>query len=119
MTYNIVDGIDETFNMTQHPDLDVGDVSSIQQNTCPSTYMHRDDAFQTDKFVELLLQDNTGQIIFTTILENDDAGNNTDISGYDGTAWDFQMIVAEDGTSRNGGQINNDKTTYFFYLDLE
>jgi len=121
MTYNDVDGIDETFNMTQHPTFDIGDVNTITTDTCPSTYLHMSDLFQEDKWSQILLEDEDGDIIFTTIIENDDEANNTDIQGYKDIAFtpDFQLIVAEDGTSRNGGTINTDTTPYYFYLDLE
>ena len=119
MTWNDVDGINETFNMTSHPAVDIGDVVTILENTCPSTYTHVSDAFQTDKFVELLLSDQDGRLIFTTIIENDDTANNTDPTGYNDVTHDFQMLVAEDGTSRTGGQINTATTTYYFYVDLE
>jgi len=118
MTFNDVDGIDETFNMTTHPELDVGEFT-ITENTCPSTYTHVSDAFQTSDFVELLLQDVNGDLIFTTIIENKDVGDNTDVTGYDGNTHDFQMLVAEDGTSRVGGELNQGTTTYYFYVDLE
>jgi hypothetical protein len=119
MVYNDVDGINETFNMTQHPTLDVGDVKTITQNTCPSTYTHMSDNFQTDKFVELLLTDQEGRLVFTTVIENDDTANNSDIVGFDNAAHDFQLLVAEDGTSRVGGQINTLTTTYYFYVDIQ
>ncbi len=118
MTFNDVDGIDETFNMTTHAAFDVGEYS-ILTNTCPSTFTHVSDVWQETNFVEVLLQDSTGQLIFTTIIENDEEGNNADPTGYDGATHDFQMLVAEDGTSRSGGVRNTATTTYYFYLDLE
>lgn len=129
MTANVVDGIDETFNMTRHHEFSIGDVNTIDNSTCPSTFMHMNDEFQEDKWQEVLLQDQTnGYLIFTAIIENDDYGmgnsNDTDIQGFKGSAAftpDFQMIVAEDGTSKNSGtgEINVLTTTYYFYLDLE
>ena len=120
MTYNVDDGINETFNMTTHPTFDIGDVVTITQNTCPSTFMHINDVFQTDKFSEVLLGDSAGRLIFTAILENDDAGNNTDITGFNPSLTpDFQLIVAEDGTSRPGGSINTAPIVYYFYIDIE
>jgi hypothetical protein len=118
MTWNDVDGLDETFNLTTNPQFDVGEFT-IQPNTCPTTYTHVNDDFQTDKYAELLLQDDAGQIIFTTIIENDDNANNTDPIGYNTVSHDFQMLVAEDGTSRSGGVRNQAITTYWFYLDLQ
>ncbi len=123
MTWNDVDGINETFNMTTHEAIDVGDVVTILTDTCPSTFMHMSDVFQEDKWSEVLLQDDQGMLIYTAIIENDDEANNTDIQGFKSLPAsfdpDFQMIVAEDGTSRTGGQINTATTTYYFYVDLE
>lgn len=122
MTWNDKDGINETFNMTRHHAIDVGDVVTILNSSCPSTFMHQNDLFQEDKWQEVLLQDEQGLLIFTSIIENDDEANNADVQGFKGSAAftpDFQMIVAEDGTGRSGGQINTDKTTYYFYVDLE
>ncbi len=119
MTFNDVDGIDETFNMTTHPRFDVGEFT-IADNSCPSTFTHVNDQFQETRFVEILLQDATGQLIFTTIIENKDEGINDDVVGYNGVTHDFQLLVAEDGTSRDGtGNRNQATTTYYFYLDLE
>ncbi|MFH2020360.1 MAG: hypothetical protein ABIJ34_03035 [archaeon] len=121
MTYNDVDGLDETFNMTRHEAIDIGDVVTILNSTCPSTFMHQNDTFQETRFSEVLLEDDQGRIVFTTIIENKDNSNNTDIQGFKGSPFtpDFQMIVAEDGTSRTGGQINRVFTPYYFYIDLE
>jgi hypothetical protein len=121
ITYNDVDGIDETFNETSHIPFDVGD-QTIFQDTCWRTYTYMNDAYQTDKFLEVLLSDPDGRLIFTTLIENDDNSNNTDIVGYNGQTHDFQMLVAEDGTSRVGGfggPINLATTRYYFYVDLQ
>ncbi|MBN2368115.1 hypothetical protein JXC34_03775 [Candidatus Woesearchaeota archaeon] len=124
MTWNNVDGINETFNSsTEHEAFDIGDVNTIGSGAenCPHTYMHMNDAYQEDKFLEVLLQDEDDRIIYVGIIENDDDANNTDIQGYTGYQFtpDFQMLVAEDGTSRSAGTINTDTTTYYFYLDIE
>ncbi|MBU0756680.1 MAG: hypothetical protein KKF44_01325 [Nanoarchaeota archaeon] len=115
MTWNDVDGINETFNYTTHPEFSVG-TYNISANTCPSTYTYMNDNKQTDKFVEVLLQTDSDDLVYMTIIENDDQANNTGILGFDNTDHDFQMLVAEDGTSGNG---NDDYTTYWFYIDLE
>lgn len=121
MTWNDKDGIDETFNMTTHLAIDVGTVKTITADSCPSTYMHVNDTFQTDKFSEVLLQDSNGFLIFTAIIENDDDANNNDVQGFKGTPLtpDFQMLVAEDGTSRISGQVNTQRTPYYFYVDIQ
>jgi hypothetical protein len=120
MTYNDVDGIDETFDLTNHPVIDVGTVKTVASNQCPSTFMHVNDTYQTSKFREVLLQDNQGILIFTALIENDDTANNTDVQGFKNETTftpDFQMLVAEDGTS--GFPINTARTTYYFYVDIE
>ncbi|MBN1503409.1 hypothetical protein JW930_07760 [Candidatus Woesearchaeota archaeon] len=118
ITFNDVDGIDETYNMTTHPDFSIGTDHSIDANTCPSTYTHINDLWQDDKFVQLLLQDGE-RPIFMTIIENDDEGNNTGVGGFDTVDHDFQLLVPEDGTSWDTGEINRNPTRYWFYLDLE
>jgi len=125
MTFDDVDGIDETFNMTSssspaasHPQFDVGEFT-IQAGSCPSTYTHVTDNWQAEDFSEVLLQDQFATLVFTTIIENKDVGTNADVTGYNDVTHDFQMLVAEDGTSRVAGSRNQDITTYYFYIDLQ
>jgi hypothetical protein len=125
ITADAVDGIDETFNISNHPEFSVG-AFTVQANNCSSTFTYmndsRQDVFSTSsKFSEILLTDSTGQLIFTTILENKDDLNNTDILGFDAVTHDFQMLVAEDGTSKDTatGAKNLNPTTYYFYIDIE
>jgi hypothetical protein len=126
MSPNTVDGIDETFNMFQHPLFSVG-AYTIMPNNCSSTFTYVNSEKQTDKFSEVLLTDSAGQLIFTTIIENDDYDpndgtmNNTDPIGFDSRAHDFQMLVAEDGTSIDPATShrNTNPTTYYFYIDIE
>lgn len=120
MTWNDVDGIMETYNMTKHPTFSIGMDHTIDNDTCPSTFTHRDDAWQDDKFVQILLQDGNFPI-YMTIIENDDEANNTDMSGFDSANHDFQLLTPEDGSSINPGtgEINILTTTYWFYIDLE
>jgi hypothetical protein len=118
MTYDDGDGIDETFDTSNHITFAVGDIT-IPASTCRNIFTYVDDAAQSDKFLEVLLQDQYGEIVFATIIEDDDQGNNTDVIGYDGNTHDFQIIVAEDGTSWSGGSRNTDTTPYYFYVDLE
>ena len=115
ITFNDVDGIDETFNRTDHTTFDVGDVTV---NNCPTTYTFVNDVYQITEFAEVLLQDSGGQLIFTTIIEDDTVGSTTDIAGFDSATHDFQMLVAEDGSSRTAGVRNQATTQYYFYVDL-
>jgi hypothetical protein len=122
MTYNDVDGIDETFNQRRHEAFDIGDVVTIYNSTCMSTYTFQVDAAQSTRYSEVLLSDSEGRMIFTTLIENKDNANNTDVKGFDNRTHDFQMLVAEDGTGRvggAGGPINTAITTYYFYVDIQ
>jgi hypothetical protein len=117
ITTNDVDGINETFKFNDHPMFWVGTIT-ISAATCNNTYTYRDDAPQYVDFVEVLLTDNASNpsapLIFTTIIENDLDGNETDNSGYNGIPYDFQLMVAEDG------QAGNDLATlYYFWVEIE
>ncbi|MFH1649720.1 MAG: hypothetical protein ABIA93_04180 [Candidatus Woesearchaeota archaeon] len=115
MASNGVDGIDETFNITTHPELVVG-TYNVTQNTCWTTHTYINGAYQTTYFYEVLLTD-TVSMIYTTIIENDnidaEVENTTDIIGFDGFAHDFQMLVAEDGSMGD-----DTSTTYYFWVEL-
>jgi len=116
ITFDDVDGIDETFNRTDHTTFDVGDVTV---NNCPTTYTYVNDLYQTTNFEEILLQDSSGLLIFSTIIEDDTPGASADIVGFDGATHDFQLLVGEDGTSRVAGVRNQAVTVYYFYVDLQ
>jgi hypothetical protein len=106
-----VDGIDETFTEgTNYDSFYVGsrfiDNSSV---TCPTTQMYDQNEQQDQsKFQEILLYDNTSdRLVYTAIIEKDQLG-------FDGSAWDFEMIVGE-----NGHDGDTTATTYYFYVELE
>lgn len=116
-----VDGVDETFNSsgslnggTVHSRFYVGTVY-IGNGTCPATDMYQNDSETGDDFVEVLLSDRAS-IVFTTIIENDANGTNTDIVGYDSQnrTYDFQMIVGD-----NGHDGDTSVTNYYFFVELE
>ncbi|RME53530.1 hypothetical protein D6783_01785 [Candidatus Woesearchaeota archaeon] len=107
-----VDGVNETFNLTNHPTLHVGYVTLTG---CPTTYIFQNDNRQTTNFPNMLLYDTTGNaLVFATFIENDESGNTTDINGYDGNPTDFQMLVLEDGHGND-----TQTTTYYFWVELE
>jgi hypothetical protein len=119
-----VDGIDETFNetgklsdgQTNHNYFYVG-TTRIDAGTCPATDLYENDSSSGINFQEVLLQvNNSAAIIWTAIIENDIIGNDTDNVGYNGVAYDFQAIVAEDGTSEAGQDTT---TQYYFYVELQ
>ncbi|MFH1849928.1 MAG: hypothetical protein ABH879_07150 [archaeon] len=133
--YNITstdhDGIDETFNVTgnvtnnasrnrdtPHDGFFVGS-TRISTGTCPAADMYENDDSSGTNFQEVLLQvNNSAAIVWTTIIENNILGNETDPAAFNGIKYDFEMIVAEDGTS--DASYGQDGTmTYYFYVELE
>ena len=73
------------------------------------------DLYQGTNFANMLIYEPTGNsLIFAAYIENDEAGNTTDINGFDSTTTDFQMLVLEDGHGNNTAV-----TTYYFWLELE
>ena len=115
------DGVNETFDVdgtirsgAAHPTVYVG-THTISTGTCPATNTYKNDSATTDNidFVEILLTDKNN-IIFTSIIENDITGNNTDVYGFDSEKHDFQMLVLEDG--HNG---DDQTTNYYFFVEIE
>ncbi len=108
------DGIDETFDRTDHPTFYVG-TNKISGSTCPSTNPYVNNQSQTSDFYNVLLEDDGESLIFTSILENRDPANDTDKVGYDGNTYDFQMLTAEDEHT----QAAAGSTTYYFWVEIE
>ena len=80
--------------------------TTITANKCNGTLnTYVNDATQDTSFQEMVLYD-TSNIVYATILENR-------IAGYDGSNYDFQMIVPENGTAGFSG-----KTPYYLYTEL-
>jgi hypothetical protein len=110
-----VDGVRETFNETSHPAFQVG---SRTMSGCPTTYVFRDDQYQTADFVNVLLYDNTTVAstgwIYTTIIENKTNGAVNDATCYHGQLCDFQLLVNDDGHGTDTAA-----TTYYFWVELQ
>jgi hypothetical protein len=98
------DNITKTFENRTHNSFWVG-ATNIGANTCPNLKTYVNDAAQITRFQEMALYDNYN-IVYATILEQDQAG-------YDGSLFDFQMIVPE-----NGGAGWNGATAYYLYVEL-
>ncbi len=95
-------------------EFSVGTVN-ISLNTCPATNAYDVDGVATDgQFENVLLTDDV-VLVFTTIIENNEADNATDILGFDGNSHDFEMLVAENG--HDGNEDNT--TTYYFWAEIE
>ena len=95
--------ITETFNFTIHPGFIVGS-TLIDADTCSSTSTFVNDAPEAQAsatFPMILLDDTTDMVIATPL--------NSESIGYDGSLFDFQMIVPNDP---------QDTTTYYFYAQI-
>jgi len=101
-----VDSINNTFNNTIHAGFFVG-TQPISQSTCPAIATYVNDAAQTPDvnadFQVILLSD-LQRRVYATILEND-------VTGYNGGAFDFQLIVPENPTT-------SVPSTYYFWAEL-
>jgi len=107
------DGINETFTDDSNIAFSVG-THNISANTCPATNVYQNGGPVPGNFENVLLTDGV-TIIFTTIIENNEADNATDIVGFDGQTHDFQLLVAENG--HDG--YEDTTTTYYFWAEIE
>lgn len=107
MNSTSIDNINNTFNNTVHKSFYVG-TTPISNSTCRSIATYVGDAKQTisenAKFQEVLLDDSSGSLVYTTIIEPSELG-------YDNDPYDFQMIVPEDDTNVN-------PNPYYFWVEL-
>ncbi len=107
MTSTGADNINNTFSYRNHTSFLVGS-TTISANSCPSTATYINDTAQTvnesAKFQEILLEDDTTTLIYTTLIEDNTAG-------FDGNTYDFQMIVGESDRKTS-------PTTYYFYTEI-
>jgi len=104
------DNITATFNIS-NPDHDAFYVGStpIGADSCPTLSTYKNDAPQnqgSDVFEEMALYDNVN-VIYATIMEQNEIG-------FDGNAYDFQMLVPEIGDSDFQGS-----TAYYLYVELD
>ena len=97
------DSVTNTFNQTDHPSFLV---AGRNMTGCYSTNTFVNGAFQESHFHEILLSDNNGRIVYTTIIDNDQVG-------YDGSTHDFQLLVGENEHIGSEGA-----TQYYFFVEL-
>lgn len=100
-----VDSIQSTFNGTNHSSTTV---AGTILTGCNMTTLYVSDASQgynnaSADFQEFLMEDANSNLAYVAII-------NDDTTGFDTTAYDFQMIVAEEPT----GAANS----YYFYVEL-
>jgi len=98
-----IDGVDETFNLNNHPEFYVGSVQ-FSFGECYNTKVFGPGGAAT--FDEVLLMDNSNRTVFTSLLNNN-------VEGFDGFVHDFEMLVLE-----NGHEADTEITSYFFYIEL-
>ena len=106
-----VDGINETFSLTTHPQINVSGngFAADQCNHSVATYVD-DTADSTRAFNETLLYSTSDSaIIYTALIYP--GGSDGFKSGN--TNYDFQMLVPEDG---HDGDVS--VTDYYFYVEL-
>lgn len=106
MSSSAADNINSTFNYTTHASFNV---STTSISGCRSTATYINGAQQVmgsgASFQEILLRDNsTGSLVYTTLI-------NDNTVGYNGQAYDFQLIVGENESSTI-------PTTYYFWVEL-
>jgi len=108
MTGSQADSVNRTFNATAHAGFVVAGVT-IPQNNCSSTALWVNDTKQTQSatalFQEVLLVENTGSVVYTSLI-------NDDKTGFDNSTYDFQLIVPE-------SDVRATPTTYYFYVELD
>jgi len=115
--YNIqtddVDGVNETYNQTDHPVFTVADQN---MTGCPTTYIYQNDVYQQANFANVLLWDMTNNDtgwIYTTLIEDKATGTFSDFVCYNNQLCDFQLLVNE-----NGHGSDTALTTYYFWVEL-
>lgn len=104
---SLSDSINNTFNTTTHKSFYVGTVR-ISNSSCRAISTYINDSVQEISegsfFQEVLLSDADGNLVYTTIIENLEAG-------YDSALYNFQLIVPEDPTSSS-------PHTYYFFAEI-
>src|SRR3989338_1693424 len=105
------DGINETFTNISHPSFSVGlqSFAADQCNFTVSTYVNDSTPGGSvpRSFNETLLYSASERAVVYTALVTDDN------YGFNGSRWDFQMLVGEDGHSGDTAS-----TPYYFYVEL-
>jgi hypothetical protein len=101
------DNINNTFHYRIHEPFDVG-VIPIAQSTCKSTATWVNNTVQvmatTSLFQEVLLMDSSSKIIYTTLIDQNTKGFDTN------SLYDFQALVP-DSTSAT-------VSIYYFYVEI-
>ena len=99
------DNITSTFTAGSNIETFTVAGTPIGAGTCSAMNTYDNNGPQSSKFEEVILHDATN-VIFTTILEDNQ-------TGYDGSGYDFQMIVPEVSDPTWSGA-----TAYYLYVEL-
>jgi hypothetical protein len=97
------DGLNETFNLNNHPEFYTNNVQ-FTTGLCKNTKLYNSAGAGT--FDEVLLTDGPS-LVFTSLLSENS-------NGFDNVPHDFEMLVLE-----NGHGIDTSPTTYYFWAELE
>ena len=112
--YDDDDGVNETFRYQRHERFWVGTLE-FPANTCNTTFTYINDTIQQVDFMEALLTvNNSDSLVFMTIIETSEPGNQSEQYGFDSRLHDFQMMVLDDGHDGN-----DQVTPYYFYIEIE
>lgn len=99
------DAVNNTFsNSTTHDGFFVG-TEEITANSCSAVNLKNSTGYSSD-WQEVLLSTANGERVYTALLSS----NN---EGFNGSSYDFQMIVGENGHS---GDVAT--TPYYFWIEL-
>lgn len=104
--YNASDSVANTFrNTSNFSKFYTGDIQINDTQNCYAIHLNNNTGAQSTQYAEVLLSDSS-LMIYTAIID-------PEAIGFDGNAYDFQMIVGEDGHNDN-----NNPTMYYFYLEI-
>ncbi|MFH1642755.1 MAG: hypothetical protein ABIC04_07720 [Nanoarchaeota archaeon] len=127
-TTNVNDNISTTFSSKTNSEFDVG-IVTINAYSCPTINLFVNGSAATnDQFEEILLYDGRnyslnltsvadltgfGNIVYASILEQNEYGYNNNVSNTSFSKYDFQIMVPEVGLTSWEGS-----TAYYFYVEL-
>lgn len=95
------DRIEQTYDSNSHPDFNV---SGTSISGCNSTNAYADTGLETDAFYQILLTDTDGDPVYTTIINESEAG-------FDTNTHDFELLVGESDAAGT--------TSLYFYIELD
>jgi len=104
------DGVNETFSDANTHAVFYTAGTQFAAGACPAAYMNDETGVgASGTFEEVLLTDESDdiQVIFVSLLEEDETGFNAE-------KYDFEMLVLENG---HGADVTS--TPYYFYIELD